>query len=145
MTRPHCPSLHRLPHQISLGFGKKGIRRLTDPDLRLKDQDRDGIQAEVLYGILGATSRLDDDEAAGEMLRIYNDWLAGFCSKHPERYAGLACIPNHDIGAPVSEIERVARRGNVRGLEIGREAVYGEAADTLLAEAADELVKEAMQ
>ncbi len=30
-------------------------------------------------------------------------------------------------------------------LEIGREAVYGEAVDTLLAEAADELVKEAMQ
>ncbi len=30
-------------------------------------------------------------------------------------------------------------------LEIGREAVYGEAADALLAEAADELVKEAMQ
>jgi ATP-dependent helicase Lhr and Lhr-like helicase len=30
-------------------------------------------------------------------------------------------------------------------LEIGRESVYGEAADTLLAEAADELVKEAMQ
>ncbi len=30
-------------------------------------------------------------------------------------------------------------------LEIGREAVYGEAADSLLAEAADELVKEAMQ
>ena len=30
-------------------------------------------------------------------------------------------------------------------LEIGREAVYGEAADTLLAEAADDLVKEAMQ
>ena len=30
-------------------------------------------------------------------------------------------------------------------LEIGREAVYGEAADTLLAETEDELVKEAMQ
>ena len=30
-------------------------------------------------------------------------------------------------------------------LEIGRETVYGEAADLLLAEAADELVKEAMQ
>jgi len=30
-------------------------------------------------------------------------------------------------------------------LEIGREAVYGEAADSLLAEAADELVREAMQ
>ena len=30
-------------------------------------------------------------------------------------------------------------------LEIGRETVYGEASDTLLAEAADELVKEAMK
>jgi ATP-dependent Lhr-like helicase len=30
-------------------------------------------------------------------------------------------------------------------LEIGKEMVYGEASDTLLAEAADELVKEAMQ
>ena len=30
-------------------------------------------------------------------------------------------------------------------LEIGRETVYGEAADSLLAEAADELVKEAMK
>src|SRR5262249_40538418 len=95
--------------------GKKGIRRMTDPDLRIKDQNRDGVQAEVLYGILGATNRLKDDEAAGEMLRIYNDWLADFCSTHPDRFAGLACIPNHDIGAAVAEIGRVARRGGGRG------------------------------
>src|SRR5438045_5293619 len=99
------------------------IRRLTNPDLRLEDQERDGIQAEVLYGILGATSRLNGDEAAGEMLRIYNDWLADFCSKQPERYAGLANIPNHDRDAAVGEIERVARRGTVRGLESTRK--YG--------------------
>jgi len=99
---------------------QKSVRRLTNPDLRLKDQDRDGIQAEVLYGILGATGRLNDDEAGGEMLRIYNDWLADFCSKQPDRYAGLACIPNHDIGAAVKEIDRVANRGAVRGLEIAR-------------------------
>ena len=30
----------------SLRGRKKGIRRLTDPDLRIKDQDLDGIQAE---------------------------------------------------------------------------------------------------
>jgi ATP-dependent Lhr-like helicase len=30
-------------------------------------------------------------------------------------------------------------------LEIGRETVYGEASDVLLAEAADDLVKEAMK
>jgi predicted TIM-barrel fold metal-dependent hydrolase len=122
--RQYVPgAIRRSDRMASTGLyddGRKGIRRLTDPDLRLKDQDRDGVQAEVLYGILGATSRLDDDEAAGTMLGIYNEWLAEFCGHHPERYAGLACIPNHDTGAAVGEIERVARRGNVRGLEIAR-------------------------
>jgi len=122
--RPYVPGkIHRSDRMASTGLyddAQKTVRRLTNPDLRLQDQDRDGIQAEVLYGILGATMRLNDDEAAGEMLRIYNDWLAGFCSAQPERYAGLACIPNHSIEAAVGEIERVARRGAVRGLEIAR-------------------------
>ena len=115
--------IHRSDRMASTGLyedEQKRIRRLTDPDLRLKDQDRDGIQAEVLYGVLGATMRLNDDEAAGEALRIYNEWLADFCSKHPDRYAGLANIPNHSVEAAVAEIERVARRGAVRGLEIAR-------------------------
>jgi len=115
--------IHRSDRMASTGLyadGDKGIRRLTDPDLRLKEQDRDGVQAEVLYGILGATNRLNDNEAAGAMLGIYNEWLAGFCGTHPERFAGLANIPNHDTGAAVAEIERVARRGNVRGIEIAR-------------------------
>jgi predicted TIM-barrel fold metal-dependent hydrolase len=122
--RQYVPgSIHRSDRMAATGLFDKEqatARRLTDPDLRLKDQDRDGIQAEVLYGILGATSRLNDDEAAGAMLRIYNDWLAEFCAKHPDRYAGLACIPNHSREAAVAEIERVARRGAVRGLEIAR-------------------------
>jgi predicted TIM-barrel fold metal-dependent hydrolase len=98
--------------------GKQGIRRLSDPDLRLRDQDRDGVQAEVLYGILGATGRLNDPEATVEVMRIYNEWLADFCASHPERYAGLASIPNHPIEAAVAEVERVAKRGAVRGLDI---------------------------
>jgi predicted TIM-barrel fold metal-dependent hydrolase len=122
--RQYVPgAIHRSDRMASTGLydeSQKATRRLTDPDLRLEDQDRDGIQAEVLYGILGASGRLNDDEAAGEMLRIYNDWLAGFCSRRPERYAGLACIPNHSREAAVAEIERVALRGAVRGLEIAR-------------------------
>ena len=98
--------------------GKKGIRRLSDPDLRVKDQDRDGIQAEVLYGILGASARLNDPQAAAVMLSIYNDWLAEFCEAYPDRLAGIACLPSHDIDAAVAETERVAKRGAVRGVEI---------------------------
>ncbi len=102
--------------------GKNGIRRLTDPDLRIEDQDRDGIQAEVLFGILGAGQRLNDPAAAIEMMRIYNDWLADFCATRPERFAGLASIPNHDMAAAGAEIERVVKRGALRGLEVANSA-----------------------
>ena len=120
--REYVPGqIHRSDRMASTGLyddGRKGIRRLTDPELRLKDQDRDGVQAEVLYGILGASMRLNDDEAATEMLRIYNQWLGEFCRTHPERYAGLASIPSHDIDAAVAEVQRVAKDGVLRGLDI---------------------------
>ena len=82
--------------------GEKGIRRLTEPALRVRDQDLDGVRGEVLYGILGAANRLNDPEAAAEVMRIYNAWLADFCAASPERFAGIACIPNHDIDAAVA-------------------------------------------
>ena len=120
--REYVPGqIHRSDRMASTGLyddGRNGIRRLTDPELRLKDQERDGVQAEVLYGVLGASMRLNDDEAATEMLRIYNEWLADFGRTHPERYAPLACIPSHDIDGAVAEVQRVAKAGVVRGLEI---------------------------
>jgi uncharacterized protein len=120
--REYVPGrIHRADRMAATGLyedGKKGIRRLSDPDLRLNDQDRDGVQAEVLYGILGATGRMNDPEATVEVMRIYNEWLADFCGTHPERYAGLASIPNNPIDAAIAEVERVAKRGAVRGLDI---------------------------
>ena len=122
--REYVPGkIHRSDRMAETGLyddGKKGIRRLTDPDLRMKDQDRDGVQAEVLYGVLGATGRLNDPEAAVEVMRIYNEWLPDFCAA-PERFAGLASIPNSDgRGDRRSEARRQARR--VRGLDIANSA-----------------------
>lgn len=120
--REYIPGqIHRSDRMASTGLyedGKRGIRRLTDPELRLKDQDRDGVQAEVLYGILGTTKRLNDPDAAAEVMRIYNAWLADFCDTHPDRYAGLACIPNQPVEAAVQEVTRVVKRGGIRGLDI---------------------------
>src|SRR5881275_143864 len=113
--------IHRSDRMASTGLydpEQQQIRRLTDPDLRLQDQDRDGIQAEVLYGVLGTTRRLADHEAAAEVMRIYNEWLADFCHTHPDRYAGLASIPNQPVSAAVDEVTRVLKRGGVRGLDV---------------------------
>ena len=120
--REYVPGqIHRSDRMASTGLyedGHKGIRRLTDPNLRLVDQDRDGVQGEVLYGVLGASMRLNDAAASTEVLRIYNEWLDEFCRVHPERYAGIACIPNHSMDAAVTEVRRVAKRGVAKGIEV---------------------------
>ena len=131
----------RMAQQGLYDDGKKGIRRLTDPDLRIKDQDLDGVRGEVLYGILGAAARLGDPEAAAEMMLIYNEWLAEFCAKYPDRFAGIASIPGHDMGSALEEIERVAKRGVAKGIEIpsttDTKPLYHHEWDHLWAAAAD--------
>jgi predicted TIM-barrel fold metal-dependent hydrolase len=111
---------HRVDVMAETGLyedGARDVRRVSDPHLRIKDLDRDHVDAEVIYGILGAASRLNDKDAANEMLRIYNDWLKDFCSHYPDRHIGLACLPYGDIDAAVKEIYRVAKMG-IRGLEL---------------------------
>ena len=97
--------------------GKKGLRRPGDPHLRVKDMDRDGVDAEVIYGILAAAAKLNDKEACNEMLRIYNTWMNDFCSHYPDRHIGLACLPYGDIDAAVAEVHRAAKMG-FKGLEL---------------------------
>jgi predicted TIM-barrel fold metal-dependent hydrolase len=143
--REYVPGhIHRADRMAETGLyadGKAGIDRLTIPELRARDQDRDGVQAEVLYGILGASSRIGDDAAAAEMMRIYNAWLGDFCSALPERFAGIASIPNKNVEAAVAEAERVIRRGAVRGIEVavdhGMRPLFDPAWNPLWARAAE--------
>ena len=111
---------HRADRMAEAGLyedGLKGIRRPGDPDLRAKELDRDGVDAEVIYGILGTASKLNDREASNEVLRIYNDWLKEFCSHYPDRHIGLACLPYGNVEEAVAEVRRVAKTG-LRGLEL---------------------------
>ena len=97
--------------------GSKGIQRVSDPHLRVKEMDRDGVDAEVIFGILGSASKMRDSEAATEMFRIYNDWLKGFCSHYPDRHIGLACLPYGNVEHAAAEVYRTAKMG-LRGLEL---------------------------
>lgn len=118
--REYVPgSIHRADVMASHGLyddGKKGILRLSDPQRRLQDQDTDGIQAEVIYGILGISNRMHDDEATSVVYQIYNEYAATLWRTHPERFAGLACIPNTDAKLAADEIYKVAKLG-MRGAE----------------------------
>jgi predicted TIM-barrel fold metal-dependent hydrolase len=81
-----------------------------DPVERLKDQDLDGIEAEVLYTTLGMSLfSLADAELQQACFRIYNEWLAEFCSHDRRRLHGIALISLADIDAGTGELERCAR------------------------------------
>ena len=91
--------------------GEAGIRRLTEPDLRIKDQDfrrRAGRSA----------VRHPRCRHAPQRRRSHNAWLADFCATHPARFAGIAAIPSHDVEAAVREVERVGKHGALRGIEV---------------------------
>ena len=82
-----------------------------DPVERLKDQDLDGVVAEVLYSSLGIVLLgMPDGELQQACLRVYNDWLAEFCAHDPQRLVGIGLYPLSAL-PDVSEIERCAKLG----------------------------------
>jgi predicted TIM-barrel fold metal-dependent hydrolase len=83
-----------------------------DPVERIKDQDVDGVEAEVLYTTLGMPLfALPDVELQRACFAVYNDWLAEFCSYSPRRLIGSALIALHDVKDAVAELERCRKKG----------------------------------
>jgi predicted TIM-barrel fold metal-dependent hydrolase len=118
----------------------KGLYHPTDAALRIRDQELDGIQAEVLYGILGVGLRLKDADLITTIYQTYNDWVAEFCKINPHRFAALACLPNHDPKAAALELQRAAKLG-LKGadfaVETARSPIYHREWDALWETAAE--------
>src|SRR5215468_3280457 len=78
---------------------------------------RDGIEAEVIYGILGISRGLlggvglTDHELLAAVYHAYNQYIADFNNTAPGRYFGLGCLPNHDVDAAVAELRHCAALG----------------------------------
>lgn len=84
-----------------------------DPDERLKAQEVDGVVAEVIYPSQGLRlCPLRDADLQHACFRVYNDWIAEFCSHHPDRLLGVGLIPlAGEVGEGVKELERCAKLG----------------------------------
>jgi predicted TIM-barrel fold metal-dependent hydrolase len=83
----------------------------------LADADRDGIDEMVLYPGFGnfALSVVGRDLATG-IARMYNEWVAAYCSAAPDRLHGVAVIPI-DFPDDAASIVREAKQfGLVAGV-----------------------------
>jgi predicted TIM-barrel fold metal-dependent hydrolase len=87
------------------------------PDQRVREQDQDGIDAEVLFpsqqGGPKFWRRVDDNAAYKAILRAYNSWLAEeYCVVNPERLIGVGVLPLATTLADViDELEFCAKAG----------------------------------
>ena len=84
----------------------------TDIPYRMKDQDRDGVAAEVLYpnSLLTLFGSTDPAFQIG-VARAYNDWAIELFGGHSDRFAPAAIVPVIDVGMAVEEVRRVAGLG----------------------------------
>src|SRR5947207_14197925 len=66
----------RADRMADTGLFTDGLARPANPDARLLDQDRDGVSAEVLYGLFGLTAELADTQLAAVVDQAAIDRLA---------------------------------------------------------------------
>jgi predicted TIM-barrel fold metal-dependent hydrolase len=121
-----APGLAPYPVAMAFAAGRSGremqefvdratedqAQRFRDPALRIEDQDRDGVSAEVLYTSLGMSLfGLEDTALQAACFSAYNDWLAEFCSHNRNRFVGIALISLADVEQGAAELRRVAKAG----------------------------------
>jgi uncharacterized protein len=94
--------------------GYAGMRPgVMDPIARLKDQETDGIDAEVIYpSVMFGVYSITNPAIVAATFRNYNDWTANYCSQAPKRLFPLACIPLHDVDAAIEELHRAVKMGH---------------------------------
>lgn len=95
-----------------------------DPKARCEEMDRDRVDAEVLYPSPALAISLfahKDEDYHLTMLRAYNDWMAEYVSYAPDRFAGLALMPNRGgAKATIAEIDRALKNNpGMRGVVMG--------------------------
>jgi predicted TIM-barrel fold metal-dependent hydrolase len=94
-----------------------------NPAERLREQDVDGVDAEVLFPTPRLSHSLfanQDAEFHVALVRAYNDWLSDYSGYAPDRLAGVAIIPNRGVAEALREVERCAQLPGIRGFLPGQ-------------------------
>jgi aminocarboxymuconate-semialdehyde decarboxylase len=89
-----------------------------DPEVRLNEMDRDGIEMQVLSAtpVLFAYER--PAEHALDCARLFNDAVLELCSQGKGRLKSLCQVPLQDVDAACQELSRCMRAGHL-GVQIG--------------------------
>src|SRR5262245_11761261 len=88
---------------------------MTDPDMRLADMDRVGIDVEVL-SISTPNIFFGEAKHQPSVARAVNDAYAELISRHPDRFKGFASIPMDVPDAALEELHRAIDQLKLNGV-----------------------------
>lgn len=80
------------------------VRELTDPQARLNDMDRLGVEAQVIYPTLFLVYLTDDVRLEAALCRAYNRFVAAACGKVPDRLRWIAILPLRGVESSLEEM-----------------------------------------
>jgi uncharacterized protein len=89
----------------------------TDPSLRGRDMDLDGIERAFVYPSLGlGIQGVTEPEAALALCRAVNDWMAEYCRDTDGRAIGVGAIPSTTGADALAESQRCIEELGFRGV-----------------------------
>src|SRR5579864_588234 len=90
-----------------------------DPLARIADQDRDNVEAEIIYTSFGLTMyKIEDLDFQLACMQAFNDWSANFCASAPQRFHAAALIPSEPLDRGIQEMKRCADAGVFKTAQI---------------------------
>ena len=113
---------HTEAGKAEIRLGDRFFRQIDsacwDPDVRLNEMDRDGVEMQVLSAtpVLFAYER--PVEHALDCAQLFNDAALELCAQRKERLKSFCQVPLQDIDASCKELSRCMRAGHL-GVQIG--------------------------
>ncbi len=90
-----------------------------DPQARIADMSRDGVDAEVLYPTIAMRFfAIEDTAFQAAVIAAYNDWASEFCTQSPQRFKGIGMVSLDDVPTAIAEMERIRDLGGLVGTMI---------------------------
>ena len=88
------------------------------PEQRVREQEQDGIDAEILFSRIAIIRGIKEDEGYVALNHAYNEYLAEeYAKAAPERLIPMGIIPTTGIDDAVKELEYCAKAG-LKGVQL---------------------------
>lgn len=94
------------------------VEKLTDPERRLADMDRMGVDIQALSVAPPQFYYWTDPALGRRLARMQNEHLADLVAGRPDRFVGLGTVPLQDVDAAIAELEHCVTQLDMRGVEI---------------------------